>query len=96
VLEEASVSVDEVTLLATQPWPFPSSLMIGAAAVARDAAEPVADGDELSEVRWFSREELNEEVTAGRVRVPGFISISRWLIDSWYGREVPDQGIGWG
>src|SRR4051812_42449558 len=96
VLEEASIRVNDVRLLVTQPWPFPSSLMIGAAATAQDAAAPVPDGDELSEVRWFTRDELTEEVAAGRVRVPGFISISRWLIDSWYGSEVPDDGVGWG
>jgi NAD+ diphosphatase len=96
VYEEASIRVHDVRLLVTQPWPFPASLMIGAAATARDAADPVADGDELSEVRWFTHDELTEEVAAGRVRVPGFISISRWLIDRWYGSEVPDEGIGWG
>jgi NAD+ diphosphatase len=95
VAEEASVAVDEVALVATQPWPFPSSLMVGAVAVAREASEPHPDGDELAEVRWFSRAELHDAVLDGSVMVPGPLSISRWLIDRWYGGELPDDRLGW-
>lgn len=95
VAEEAGVDVGDVQLLATQPWPFPSSLMIAAAAVVDGTPDPHPDGDELAEVRWFSREELAGAVAAGDVMVPGLISISRWLIDRWFGGDLPDDGAGW-
>lgn len=95
VAEEAGVVVGEVKLLATQPWPFPSSLMIAAAAVVQGTLDPHPDGDELAEARWFSREELAGSVASGDVVVPGSISISRWLIDRWFGGDLPDDGAGW-
>ena len=95
VAEEAGVNVLDVQLVATQPWPFPSSLMIGA--IGRVAGTPVPrpDGEEMAEVRWFSRDELRAEVAAASVMVPGPISISRWLIDRWFGDDLPDQQAGW-
>lgn len=95
VAEEAGIAVRDVTLLATQPWPFPSSLMIGARARAEGNARPHPDGDELEDVRWFTRRELNQAVANETVMVPGPISISRWLIDGWFGAELPDDRAGW-
>jgi NAD+ diphosphatase len=95
VAEEADVVVGAVQLLATQPWPFPSSLMIAAAATVEGTSDPHPDGDELAEARWFSREELAAAVTSGEVMVPGLISVSRWLIDRWFGADLPDDGTGW-
>jgi NAD+ diphosphatase len=95
VFEESAVSVESVQLLATQPWPFPSSLMIGASARAAGSPIPRADGEELSEVRWFTRSELRDAVADEKVMVPGPISISRWLIDRWFGDELPDDRLGW-
>lgn len=95
VAEEAGVEVDDVQLVGTQPWPFPSSLMLGATATASHAQVPRPDGDELAEVRWFSRSELRDSVQSGSVMVPGPISISRWLIDRWFQDELPDDGVGW-
>lgn len=95
VAEEAGVDVLEVRLVATQPWPFPSSLMIGATGRVAGTPVPRPDGEEMAEVRWFSRDELRAEVAAESVMVPGPISISRWLIDRWFGDELPDQQAGW-
>ena len=95
VAEESGVEVRDVRLLATQPWPFPSSLMIGAEARAIGAPEPRADGNEMQVVRWFTRDELRDAVAGESVMVPGPISISRWLIDRWYGRDLPDDQAGW-
>src|SRR6185437_9794885 len=55
--EESGIVCDEVRYVASQPWPFPSSLMIGclARAATRDI---VADGQELEDARWFTREEV--------------------------------------
>ena len=72
LMEEAAVKVGEVTYYATQPWPFPSSLMIGcfARAETRDAK---ADDVEIAEVRWIERSvarELIEGKPVDGVRVP--------------------------
>jgi NAD+ diphosphatase len=84
VREESSVEVGEVGYVASQPWPFPSSLMIGFHAVAKGGAEPRPRDGELSEVRWFGRADV-EAAGAGStgVRLPPQYSISRRLIDGW-------------
>jgi NAD+ diphosphatase len=83
VLEESGIAVDEVAYVASQPWPFPSSLMIGFSARAT-AGHPEPCDEELAEVRWFEREEV-EAAAAGTTAVelsPRY-SISRRLIDEW-------------
>ena len=83
VAEESGVTVDDVAYVASQPWPFPSSLMIGFNALAA-AGDPRPGDGELEEVRWFEREEV-EAAAAGTADVflsPSY-SISRRLIDGW-------------
>jgi NAD+ diphosphatase len=82
LMEEATLKVGEVTYYATQPWPFPSSLMIGcfARAESRDAK---ADQNELAEVRWVERSvarQLIEGKAIDGVRVPPPIAIAHHLI----------------
>lgn len=55
--EEAGIAVEQVRYLCSQPWPFPSSLMIGAHARALDDSLTV-DTNELDDARWFTREEV--------------------------------------
>ena len=88
VMEEAGVEVSDVSYFGSQPWPFPSSLMIGffARAVTTDIR---VDGEELEAARWFSREQMREEAEAGTLVLPGGISISRSLIEAWYGGPLP-------
>ncbi len=57
VMEEARVTCAQVVYFASQPWPFPSSLMIGCFAQASDT-DIVVDTDELEDARWFSRQEV--------------------------------------
>ena len=90
VHEEVGVTLTEVTYAASQPWPFPSSLMLGFFARA-DKTEIDVDGREMSDARWFTREELNRLTTNQQVRLPGVVSISRWLIETWYGSELPGR-----
>ena len=87
VAEETAVPVGEVTYAASQPWPFPASLMLGFFARATATGIRV-DGDEMTAARWFTRAELTELTNSGDVVVPGGVSISRWLIDSWHGGTV--------
>jgi NAD+ diphosphatase len=88
VMEEAGVEVDDVTYFGNQPWPFPASLMVGffARAVTTDIA---VDNDELESARWFSREEIRAETEAGTLALPSGISISRSLVEAWYGGPLP-------
>jgi NAD+ diphosphatase len=83
IREESGIELSEVGYVASQPWPFPSSLMLGFHALAR-AGEPHPDGQELEDVRWFERGEV-EEAAAGRggVQLAPPYSIARRLIDGW-------------
>lgn len=85
LMEEASVKVGEVTYYATQPWPFPSSLMIGCFAKATNREFKV-DDNELAEVRWIERSMARELVAGKRVdgiQVPPPIAIAHHLIKTW-------------
>jgi NAD+ diphosphatase len=89
LMEEASVRVGEVTYYATQPWPFPSSLMIGCFAKA-ESREVKADENELAEVRWIERSVARELIEGKQVdglRVPPPIAIAHHLIRTWALRE---------
>jgi NAD+ diphosphatase len=69
--EEAGVLVDRLDYLGSQPWPFPSSLMLGdPARLAPGSPQPRPDATEIVEVRWFTREEMREGCEAGG-RGPG-------------------------
>lgn len=99
VFEESGLVVEDPEYRGSQPWPFPASLMIGfrARLAAQQPAgvageEPgVPDGEEIRELRWFSRDRLAADIAAGRVRPPGGISISRALIEEWFGGPLPDE-----
>ncbi len=83
VLEEAGVVVGAAGYVASQPWPFPSSLMIGFEARAA-AGEPRPGDGELAEVRWFDRAEVAAAAAGrGAIALSPPYSISRRLIDGW-------------
>ncbi|WP_046470328.1 NAD(+) diphosphatase [Allosalinactinospora lopnorensis] len=88
VAEEVGVIVAEPEYLASQPWPFPRSLMLGYLARAVGEAERT-DHEEIAEVCWFSRPELRAAAESGEVLLPGAVSIARKLIEYWYGAELP-------
>ncbi|MFV0458824.1 MAG: NAD(+) diphosphatase [Actinomycetales bacterium] len=94
VAEESGVIVAEVTFLASQPWPFPSSLMLGCLARATDPRICV-DGEEVTQARWFSRQELADEVSAGTLVPPGGVSIARRLVEYWFGGPLPSSPQTW-
>jgi NAD+ diphosphatase len=78
VAEETGVSVSAVRYHSSQPWPFPSSVMLGFRARAA-AGSPVHVGGELEDARWFTREQLR----SGEALAPPTQSISWRLIESW-------------
>jgi NAD+ diphosphatase len=90
VAEETGVVVGEVTYFGSQPWPLPASLMVGFTARALETAIDV-DGSEIEDARWFTREEMRAEAEAGTLVLPGGVSISRSLVESWYGGPLPGR-----
>ncbi|MGH1562123.1 NAD(+) diphosphatase [Mumia sp. DW29H23] len=86
-LEETDVEVGEVSYAASQPWPFPSSLMLGFFGTAR-TTDITVDGTETAAARWFSREDVRRLTLSGDLVLPGAVSISRWLIERWYGAPL--------
>jgi NAD+ diphosphatase len=83
VAEESGVELGEVSYIASQPWPFPSSLMLGFSALAL-RGDPAPGDDELAEVRWFEREEVERAARGeGELALSPPYSIARRLIDAW-------------
>ncbi len=93
IAEEAGVHLSDVRYLGSQPWPFPWSLMLGYTARAEDPSTLEPDGAEISELRWFTREQLAEAMAAGDVLPPGGISIARRLVEHWYGGPLPEPSV---
>ncbi|GAB3602254.1 NAD(+) diphosphatase [Microbacterium aureliae] len=84
VAEEAGVEVTDVRYRGSQAWPYPRSLMVGFLAAARDDRAARADGDEIVEVRWFTRDELADALGGtGAATLPGPASIAHRLISEW-------------
>jgi NAD+ diphosphatase len=79
VFEETGIEVDAIDYHSSQPWPFPSSLMLGFTAHAATTQIQLRD-QELEDAQWFTR----EDVAAGRPIVPPNVSISFRLIENWF------------
>jgi NAD+ diphosphatase len=88
VAEETGVHVTDVAYFGNQPWPFPQSLMVGFFARAT-STDITVDGAEISDARWFTREDMETGTGAGTLVLPGGISISRSLVEAWYGGPLP-------
>ena len=86
LFEEAGIAVTNVAYLVSQPWPFPSTLMIGAMAEAIDDALTI-DRTELDDARWFTRAEVaasfagDEDAT---FLAPPHYAVARNLLDHWF------------
>ncbi|QSB06057.1 NAD(+) diphosphatase [Natronoglycomyces albus] len=86
VAEETGLALDRVEYVTSQPWPFPSQLMLAFSATADPGQEIVLQPDELADARWFTEAEAREHVR-GRPDV-GWrgltdVSVARFLIDRW-------------
>jgi NAD+ diphosphatase len=88
VREEAGVAVGAVRYVASQPWPFPASLMIGFEAEAVRPVGPVVIGDELADALWIEARELIERSASGDLLLPPAQSISYHLIADWCERTT--------
>jgi NAD+ diphosphatase len=93
VHEESGVRVGRVKYLACQPWPFPSSLMMGFLCEAL-SEEITVDPEELAEARWFEREEIRAMVARAatgpddptQLSVPGPVAIAHQICRRWSNR----------
>ena len=89
VLEEASIRTEDVRYVASQPWPFPRSIMLGFEAIAT-STEIRCDPTELADAQWFTREQLrtfgNWTDEGDGYKLPRTDSIARHLIDRWIDR----------
>ncbi|MBV1689183.1 NAD(+) diphosphatase [Novosphingobium sp. G106] len=92
VQEEAGVIVRDVTYVGSQPWPFPSSLMIGCHAWADDPTV-VVDKTELDDARWFTRAEVEDAMQAlerneggSAFRAPPRTAVANALLRWWVAR----------
>jgi NAD+ diphosphatase len=92
VAEESGVVVGEVEYRGSQPWPFPSSLMLGFRGHAVGTAVE-ADGVELAHARWWTRAEFEADLASGELKLPPPVSIARRLIEDWYGGPVAGEGV---
>ncbi|PON15116.1 NAD(+) diphosphatase [Candidatus Entotheonella serta] len=96
VKEEAGIEVGEVRYHSSQPWPFPSSLMIGCHGKAA-STEIRIDAEEMTDVRWFHRDDVRAALRRDNpnLQVPDSIAIAHHLIRAWAEGEVAwDSGGG--
>jgi NAD+ diphosphatase len=100
VLEEVGVRIRDIRYVASQPWPFPSSLMLGFSAQVDGDTSITLDPVEMAEAGWFSRDEVRQAAhwvdtgtapdESARIRgVSPKLSISRYLIDRWLADDLP-------
>lgn len=87
IFEESGVTAHRVTYVASQPWPFPSNLMLGCM-VEVDVMEARPLDGELEDVRWFTRREVQaalsgDEAQDSGLRLPPSVSIARFLVAAW-------------
>ncbi|MFB0610929.1 NAD(+) diphosphatase [Aurantiacibacter poecillastricola] len=86
VLEEVGVRVHSATYIASQPWPFPSQLMIGCHGFA-EARELVIDRTEIEDARWFTREEVADAIANGSAAKsfvpPPATAIANYMLQWW-------------
>ena len=90
VYEETALRVGEMRFWDAQPWPFPRSTMLGYFAhLAPDSARvPVPDMVEVTDARFFSRQELKEQVRSGQLETPAGCALARFMLNAWLGEEL--------
>jgi len=92
VLEESGIKLKDITYLGSQPWPFPASIMISFSAVAINPDEAIADGEEIEEICWLSRDEMREAIADGSLTLPPSMSVARKMIEFWSEKAAEDAG----
>jgi NAD+ diphosphatase len=95
IQEESGITARDPTFIASQPWPFPASLMLGFHASA-DGGEPVPRDGELEEVRWLTAGEVQAAIDGRNpdFLLPPGVSIARYLIERWVADRVRSRRSG--
>jgi NAD+ diphosphatase len=97
VKEEAGVIVSQLKYLGSQPWPFPSSLMVAFEAITNAPETAKPDGVEIEQLRWFNRFQIAADIADKKLLLPPKISVARAMIENWYcsaGLDAKDLGTG--
>jgi len=89
-LEEVGINVTNVKYVASQPWPFPASLMIGFTCETKEQNIRLVD-QELEHAEWFSAEEIKNASEKGDLLMPFSVSISWHLVDQWYREQTGES-----
>ncbi|MEP6649094.1 MAG: NAD(+) diphosphatase [Lapillicoccus sp.] len=89
VEEEVGITVTDVMYLGNQPWPFPSSDMVGFRARATTTSLH-QDTVEMAEARWFTRDDYRKALRNNEIRTPSGISIAQRLIEHWLGQSIAE------
>jgi len=89
VREETDIAIGRVHYHSSQPWPFPSSIMLGFTADAVSSAITLLDG-ELEHAGWYTRDDMVKSLANGSLRVPRRVSIAYRLAEDWF--DAGDRG----
>jgi len=90
VYEESGIEVANIQYVSSQPWPFPSSLMLGFTAEALNK-DIVIDDHEIEHAAWFTRKEIIDKLKNKTIKMPTKISIAFKLISQWFNNN---EGLG--
>lgn len=93
IAEETTIKVGNVSYIHSQPWPFPSSLMIGCIAEAETKGVEV-DGVEIAEARWFKRDAIRDALGGkgdGSFQIPPPLAIAHQLLRTWVFQSKSDE-----
>lgn len=94
VMEEAGVNLSQINYLGSQPWPFPASLMIAFEAITHTPHLARPDGEEIEEIRWFTRDDMKNAIADKSLILPLEISVARQMIKAWYGDNADKDLVG--
>ena len=83
VFEETGIGLNKVWYRSSQPWPFPTSIMLGFRAESKNTEISLRD-HELEDARWYSRDEIRNELKSGSLKLSPKVSISFRLIEEWF------------
>lgn len=89
IWEEVRLRVSDIVFQASQPWPFPQSLMLGYSAKVRGKQTVMPDTEEIEWASWYSPEEMAQAAYQGDIILPGVNTIAYGLISQWYGGSLP-------
>lgn len=85
--EEVGVSIQDITYVGSQPWPFPASLMAAFMAHTDDSDIHI-DNQETNKARWVERDEYHILLAQGALHAPGKATIARYMIEQWLGKAI--------